>query len=224
MIKFRYHLPRQLSVIYHRTIHDNTVNYIKDNIKSHTFEDIYNNIFIKDPLYQIELGIYLIENNYCEIFKSLWPLYEDPHCEDNLFYQVAVSNKKYDLAKYFIYNGVNASTYNNYAIKTVAGYTESADFLEFLINCGCDITVDNNYPVRNAAYQNILANIELLVSHGADIHADNDFCIRAVCYDIESDKAIVEYLLSIGANPNVDNNYPLCQTILLTKLTLLNYC
>ena len=82
------------------------------------------------------------------------------------------------------------------------------DTIKYLVTCGADITINNNYAVCWAARNGHQEIVKYLAKHGADITADDNYAIR---YASENDHLeTVKYLAEHGADVTAKNNYAIC--------------
>jgi ankyrin repeat protein len=89
----------------------------------------------------------------------------------------------------------------DYRPLTEAAVECQSEILRFLIDCGCDVNEDHNYPLfRTALYERCIPAMEMLVRHGADINgiwADYGPPIIASCEGMAP--ACMKWLLDHGA-------------------------
>jgi len=85
------------------------------------------------------------------------------------------------------------------------------DIVEYLIEHGADIHIDNDYALRYASKNRHVKIIKYLLAHGANVHVNNDRPLRyaLTCNHLEIIKILIEY----GADSHIMYNYKSQHTI-----------
>ena len=216
-------IPGILPSVEFRAIHSCTENNFFVRTIQDNFDTVYN-CFIDNPEKRANLVMYIVSYKP-EFIYLLLNLYDNIHYENDLFFESAIVCLNYDFAKYLIINGVDPQTNDNIAMKLCSSdindIDNGLDFMNFLVEHKCDVTIDNNYPIKQATNCNNIDMVKFLFDNGANIHVENDFPLRIACYDISEndiETSMIEYLLSIGANYRADNNYPLRLCIMANQI------
>jgi ankyrin repeat protein len=95
----------------------------------------------------------------------------------------------------------------NDVFRESVGLYNPIDILQFLLNRGADIHLDNDYALRYYSRFGALETVRLLLDHGADIHAYSDYSLRHSVQ--EGHYHTVMLLLNRGANIHIWNDSPL---------------
>ena len=141
--------------------------------------------------------------DYFKIFFEEFD-FNDLQMENNLFTKFALQNcysdeECYEITKYFIEQGVDVSD----------------DAYIKLTHCRC-------FRGRDPQTKLII----LLMEHGANIHCDNEYIFRVACYQILSDKSMLEFIKFL-AEQNIDihvcNDYAICLSLYYEKYELCQY-
>ena len=92
-------------------------------------------------------------------------------------------------------------TANNNYVIRLAAYNGDDEIVEILLEAGADITADNDYVLRAAADRGFYKIVKLAIENGADVTADDNY---SICRATEQGhKEIVDLLKRMGATANV---------------------
>ena len=186
----------------------------------HLLEDKIKYEIIKYQVAQRRTKIFMIAINSIDNF--------DLGFENNILLIITCIYNSYDILKYLLENGVDATVNNHLALKCAVHNCEEK-IIKLLIDHGCDVNVDNDFPIRYVAYfytgnfnPYAIKIIKVLVEYGANFHLINEYVLRNTFgkymdfYD-ESYCDTLEYLINMGADFQLDNNYVLKQAIRYKK-------
>ncbi|BCS82602.1 putative ankyrin repeat protein [Cotonvirus japonicus] len=153
-------------------------------------------------------------NNILEYLISVYPNYYtklDVHGIINFILIVAIKNDNLETIKILLqsipdkdYRIKYINNYNGLALSYVCKRNR-IDIAKYLIDCGANISVNNNYCLKRAARKGHINMVKLLVDNGADIHARHEYALRWSARNNHLE--IFEFLLQKGANINAKNNY-----------------
>ena len=79
--------------------------------------------------------------------------------------------------------------------------------IEYLIENGADIHIEDDFALRHAAENGQLKIVKYFIKNEADIHAHNDFALRHAAHNGHLE--VVKYLLEKGANIHVYDDFAL---------------
>lgn len=198
--------------------YDTGVLSFHDKIESNEWLGLTINIRLDDAinyLYENQREIivllkYLAVYNKAELFEHVINCFPefDLSADTYVLLKIAIVNKSSGVVKFMIGYGVPTDAANNFAIKLLGGM--NADILNFLIDSGADICIDDNYPIRSMymdnsynsrhAYQN-LEIMDILIKNGADVNIHNGIVLKGAlksqCYDT------IKLLIDNGADTTV---------------------
>ena len=80
-----------------------------------------------------------------------------------------------------------------------------SEVLKYLVELGCDPTVDNNYAILLLSYTGNLEVVKYLLGLGCDPTAENNWAIGFASRNGRLE--VVKYLVSVGCDPKADNNW-----------------
>lgn len=135
---------------------------------------------------------------------------EDVYVDDNKFRTHKLEIKKimkFSEAETWMYLYENGAdiTADDNYAIRIAAYDGYLEVVKYLHQNGADITAVNNYAIRLAAKNGHLDVVKYLHQNGADIAAVNNFAIRLAAENSHLD--VVKYLYQNGADIAVDDNY-----------------
>ncbi len=149
-----------------------------------------------------------ISNGYLEIVGKLLG-YNDNFeayqkiCGNSVVY--AIDGGYLDVVKHLI-DKSNTQNDLHHALKH-ASLKKNLEIIQYLIEKGANIHMNNDIILRNAAFSGNLEIVKYLVSIGANIHTADNYAIRWAAR--EGYLEIVEYLLDCGVDICANNNYAL---------------
>ena len=148
--------------------------------------------------------------------------------------KTTIKNDCLEILKYFVEKGAKID-FNNYegvddieeededmsplslAVKYASESRSSyqwqlrVNIVKFLIEKGCDIHSNDEYPLRKAAIMGDIEIVKLLVENGADVHALHDWALDNAAKHCHLD--VVIYLVENGADIHADNNAALLNSV-----------
>jgi len=133
---------------------------------------------------QLELIKYLIDEAGANI-----------HCDDESALRLSCCGGHFEIMKYLIEQcGANINAPVVYPIISIVSRRGMLRFVEYLIEAGADIHINNDEALRHATINRNLDIIKCLCDAGADIHAENDEALKnAIKYNYPE---ITEYFKS----------------------------
>ncbi len=159
-------------------------------------------------------AVRLGHNNILEYLISIYPNYYailDVYGTINPSLIVAIQNNNFQTIKILLESipDINfkikyINSHNGLALSYVCKRNR-LEIAKYLIDCGADISINNNYCLKRAARKGHIDLVKLLIDNGADIHARHDYALRWSARNNHLE--IFEYLLQKGANINTKNNY-----------------
>ena len=95
------------------------------------------------------------------------------------------------------------------------------DNIQFLVEQGADIHVQNNYILKRSATKGQLDVVKYLVENGANIHAENDYALRySAC---NGHLEVVKYLVENGADIHSIDDFALRWSAELGQFNIVKY-
>lgn len=140
---------------------------------------------------QIKFLKYLFQNNEISTIKYIMEKFNvDISVDDNVLFKTAVCcnilsihddlNIDFDETTlgYLLKNGVHPSTANNFALKCLSGVYKTDTAILKLLEYGADVHAEDDYMLRNSAFQMNYSLMKLLLEKGANVHARNDYVLN----------------------------------------------
>jgi len=93
--------------------------------------------------------------------------------------------------------------------------------VQYLVENGADIQIDNNAAFRAASENGHLSVVQYLVEKGADIHAKNDYAFRIA--SARGHLSVVKYLMDKGVDVHVNNDFAIVNASATNRLLVVQY-
>ncbi|AYV85060.1 MAG: putative ankyrin repeat protein [Satyrvirus sp.] len=194
----------------------------RENADEENFKNFLNNIS-EETIY--EFTKLVASAGKIKLFLAIIRSYDiSINFENNILLNIAILYKSVQIVEYLVKSGADVTSNNNLAIKLASRVNYNDYIIQILIDNGSNVHVQDDFPVRMAAYAADFDNIKVLVKNGADIHSKNDFVLRYIShmsyicrtldttYGSDKDKYfsdIIKYLVENGANIHADDEYAL---------------
>ncbi|BCS83416.1 putative ankyrin repeat protein [Cotonvirus japonicus] len=157
--------------------------------------------FLEDNEIIIDISIFK-ENN--EDFFKFFSMSNLNLRENILLYSVC---NDFDKIKLLYDNDKLITKDLNFILKT-AIINNKYEILQFLIDMGIDLSIDNYCAMSCAPCSNNLEMVKLIVEHGQDVTINNNAAmINCIKYDLRVDLKILDYLIEKGADINAHDNF-----------------
>ena len=152
-----------------------------------------------------------IYNYNLDTFINLVPYIKnfDIRIDNDIFLILAVESNNIDSVTYFIDQGLDITTCDNYIIN-YSLQKISNEMLELIISYGADININNGTPLIKAVRFGSIKCVEMLINHGADYSLQN---YEAVDLSVERGQEFVLFFINLGIDINMNNDIMLKSAI-----------
>ncbi|BCS83415.1 putative ankyrin repeat protein [Cotonvirus japonicus] len=185
--------------IFHYHYHDPNKYFMEDN------DILFDTLILKET-----------NEKFFEIFLE----YDIQYKENVLLYLVCNDFDKLKLLH--INNKLIDDDLNN--ILKMAVVNNKYEILQFLIDIGIDLSIDNYFAISCAPCSNNIEMVKLIVDNGQDVTVNNNAAIiNSIKFLTEPNLEIINYLIEKGADINAHNNFCIKYAIFSLNFKLFKY-